>query len=71
MATVIAQTGILFGAGYMVCSGINYFLQLGMITGNIPVQESGRGKKPYSSFSGSQVYWVPWVIFLITGSWKK
>ncbi|MBN2213780.1 MAG: hypothetical protein JW723_06000 [Bacteroidales bacterium] len=37
---ITALTGILFGAGYMVCSGINYFIQLGMITRNISESES-------------------------------
>ena len=33
---ITALTGILFGTGYMVCSGTNYFIQLGMIVRNVP-----------------------------------
>lgn len=32
-------TGIIFGTGYMVCSGINYFTQLGIITRNMAETE--------------------------------
>ncbi len=38
---ITALAGILFGAGYMVCSGTNYFIQMGMIVRNIPGSESG------------------------------
>ncbi len=37
---IVALTGILFGAGYMICSGMNYFVQLGMIGRNISEPES-------------------------------
>ena len=32
---IFGLTGILFGTGYMVCSGINYYTQLGLITRNL------------------------------------
>lgn len=38
---ITALAGILFGIGYMVCSGTNYFIQLGMIVRNIPGSGSG------------------------------
>ena len=37
---IFALTGTLFGAGYMVCSGTNYFIQMGMIVRNISEPES-------------------------------
>ena len=37
---IFALTGTLFGAGYMICSGTNYFIQMGMIVRNISEPES-------------------------------
>ncbi|MFO7656564.1 MAG: hypothetical protein R6W78_05820 [Bacteroidales bacterium] len=36
---VFGLAGILFGTGYMVCSGINYYLQLSMVIRNISLNE--------------------------------
>ncbi len=32
---IFALTGILFGMGYMICSGLNYYIQLGLIRRNL------------------------------------
>lgn len=37
---IFALTGTLFGAGYMICSGTNYFIQMGMIARNISEPDS-------------------------------
>jgi hypothetical protein len=37
---VFALTGTLFGAGYMICSGTNYFIQIGMLARNISEPDS-------------------------------
>ncbi|HJX70347.1 MAG TPA: hypothetical protein VJ346_00290 [Bacteroidales bacterium] len=52
----IALTGLLFGTGYMVCSGTNYFMQLGMVVRNISESESGNIAAFLMANPGSYAY---------------